>query len=60
MVNVLERPTPKASGNGNGLPPFLLTAAGGNNGDDPDKRGDFIVILTEGRDFYGTRNGNYR
>ena len=44
MTNVLDRTTPKASGNGNGLPPFLLTAVGGDGGNDDEGRYDFVFV----------------
>lgn len=43
MVNVSEQTAPQASGNGNGLPPFLLTAAVDGN-DDEEGRYDFVFI----------------
>lgn len=41
MTNVIE---PKLSGNGNGLPPFLLTAAGEGDGNDDEGRYDFVFV----------------
>jgi len=49
MVNVIERTAPQLSGNGNGLPPFLLTAAGGDDGNDDYDRGRYDFVFVGGK-----------